>query len=292
MLEISIVIPAYNAEKYIKQTLDSIAKQTVKPYEIIVVNDCSTDKTLQVVQMWNHENENSGDKYIPLTIDSVQKNQGIGATRQRGAELAKGEYVAFLSSDDCYAPTFIQESLMSLTGIGIAYTDYWQCDSRLKPYSLFATPYGNFKENCIKFALEKNMFVNFSSIIIPKVLFNHISFKKELRHGEDLIFLLDSIPWIGDHFYPIHKPLLYYRIHKGQGTNLNSVTEWKLLWDNINISLQKLGVEEEKITQARQANFKHLYEKSNTSAMKTIARNILNTIPHGQAIKKKLKAIV
>jgi glycosyltransferase involved in cell wall biosynthesis len=283
MSEITVVIPAYNAEKYIAQTLDSIHKQTVKPRGILVINDGSIDETESVIKKWEYENN-----YL---VDVIPRaNAGIGATRQFGAEHAKGDYVAFLSSDDCYSPTFLEESLKLLSPNSATFTNYWQCDSRLKPFSLFSAPYGDMKENCIKWALEKNMFVNFSTVIIPKNVFETTKFLTELRHGEDLIFLLDTITH-GLNWQCIRKPLLYYRIHKGQGTNLKLVAEWKALWDNIDISLQKLGVEQSTITSAREANFKHLFEKSNTSVAKGIARSILNTIPYGQKLKKQIKGI-
>jgi glycosyltransferase involved in cell wall biosynthesis len=248
-----------------------------------VINDGSTDETEDVIEKWVNENN-----YIVDVI--MRKNSGIGATRQFGAEHAKGEYVAFLSSDDCYAPNFLEESLKLLSPKIATFTNYWQCDSRLKPFSLFSAPYGDMKENCIKFALEKNMFVNFSSVIIPKSVFTDVKFKTQLRHGEDLIFLLDSLNY-GLTWECIRKPLVYYRIHKGQGTNLRLVSEWKALWDNISTSLQKLGVNEATINEAREKSFKHLYEKSNISVARNIARSILNTVPYGQNVKKHLKKL-
>lgn len=87
---ISIIVPAYNAEKYIKKCLDSLIKQTYKDIEIIVINDGSTDKTEEIVK-------NYKDKRIKYFKN---KNQGIGKTRNFGIEKAKGNYIMFIDSDD------------------------------------------------------------------------------------------------------------------------------------------------------------------------------------------------
>lgn len=90
MADISIIIPAYNAEKYIEKCLDSIISQTKKELEIIVVNDGSTDNTESIVK-------NYKDKRIKYFKN---KNQGIGKTRNFGIEKATGKYIMFIDSDD------------------------------------------------------------------------------------------------------------------------------------------------------------------------------------------------
>ncbi len=89
----SVVIAAYNRENYIRQTIDSVLSQTFIDYEIIVVDDGSTDRTGEVLQTY-------GDriKYVRQT------NQGSEATFRKGASLATGEYLAFLDSDDLFMP--------------------------------------------------------------------------------------------------------------------------------------------------------------------------------------------
>ena len=90
MADISIIIPAYNAEKYINKCLDSIIHQTKKELEIIVINDGSTDKTEDKVKEYK-------DKRIKYFKN---KNQGIGKTRNFGIEKATGSYIMFIDSDD------------------------------------------------------------------------------------------------------------------------------------------------------------------------------------------------
>lgn len=87
---ISIIVPAYNAEKYIGKCLDSLLSQTYKDIEIIVVNDGSTDATEEIIKQYK-------DKRIKYYKN---KNQGIGKTRNFGIEKATGNYIMFIDSDD------------------------------------------------------------------------------------------------------------------------------------------------------------------------------------------------
>jgi glycosyltransferase involved in cell wall biosynthesis len=89
----SVVIEAYNRENYIRQTIDSVLSQTFKDYEIIVVDDGSTDRTQEVLKTYDDR-----IRYIR------QANQGSEATFRKGASLATGEYLAFLDSDDLFMP--------------------------------------------------------------------------------------------------------------------------------------------------------------------------------------------
>ena len=90
MSDISIIIPAYNAEKYIKKCMDSLMNQTKQELEFVIINDGSTDKTEEIIKSYN-------DKRIKYFKN---KNHGIGKTRNFGIEKAKSKYIMFLDSDD------------------------------------------------------------------------------------------------------------------------------------------------------------------------------------------------
>jgi len=89
-IDISIIVPIYNAEKYLNKCLDSLMAQTKEELEFILVNDGSTDNTEQIIK----EYQDKRIKYFK------NKNQGIGKTRNFGIEKAKGKYIMFLDSDD------------------------------------------------------------------------------------------------------------------------------------------------------------------------------------------------
>lgn len=89
--KVSIIVALYNKEKYIKKCLKSLVNQTLKDIEIIVVNDCSTDKSLDIVKSFD-------DKRIKVINN--KKNKGIGTTRNIGVAKATGEYIGFVDADD------------------------------------------------------------------------------------------------------------------------------------------------------------------------------------------------
>lgn len=91
--KISVIIPLYNVEKYVKDCLDSVVPQTLDDVEIIVVDDASTDRSLEIVQT-EYANHPS------LTIIKNKKNLGLGETRNVGMRAAHGKYLYFLDSDD------------------------------------------------------------------------------------------------------------------------------------------------------------------------------------------------
>lgn len=99
---ISVVIPLYNKEKSIERTILSVLNQTYGDYELVVVNDGSTDRSLDVVERMNG-----------LTNERVrvinQENAGVSAARNRGIQEAKGEYIAFLDGDDLWDKDFLKE---------------------------------------------------------------------------------------------------------------------------------------------------------------------------------------
>lgn len=91
-MKFSIIMPAYNGERYIAETLDCLLEQTENDIEIIVVNDGSTDSTQQIVEEYA--------KKYPCIVPVNQENAGVSAARNNGIELARGEYIIFIDSDD------------------------------------------------------------------------------------------------------------------------------------------------------------------------------------------------
>ena len=96
MPKFSIIIPVYNVEEYIKECLDSVMNQTYKDFEVIVVNDGTKDKSMDIVK-----------KYKVKTVN--QENQGLSAARNNGEKHAKGEYIIFLDSDDTIEKDLLKE---------------------------------------------------------------------------------------------------------------------------------------------------------------------------------------
>ena len=132
------------------------------------------------------------------------------------------------------------------------FTDYFFTDEDLKVTKIFKAPQYR-RGRVVKWALNKNMFVNFSSVVIPKFFFEKVSFRPELRHGEDIIFLLDCVVAGFSWRRVTSDPLLYYRVHSSQGTKTLGRGEFDLCWNLIIPRLHKLGVN---TAESRAAYFK------------------------------------
>ena len=107
--QVSVIIPAYNAEKYIAEAISSILSQTYKNIEVVIIDDASTDGTLKIIQQYQLKDER-------IRLYSNKKNMGIGANRARGIKLAKGEYICWQDADDISLPNRIASQVSYLQG--------------------------------------------------------------------------------------------------------------------------------------------------------------------------------
>lgn len=103
---ISIIMPAYNAQTFIATAINSVQRQTMADWELLIINDGSTDDTLGAIQAY------AADTRIKVIS---QNNQGVSAARNRGLEEAKGDYIAFIDSDDYYEPTYLEKLYNRIT---------------------------------------------------------------------------------------------------------------------------------------------------------------------------------
>lgn len=92
MIKYSFIVPVYNMEKYLKKCLDSLVKQTFSDFEIVIVNDGSTDKSEKIIEKYKN-------KYPNIKVIN-QKNKGLSEARNEGVKKAKGKYIIFIDSDD------------------------------------------------------------------------------------------------------------------------------------------------------------------------------------------------
>lgn len=114
---ISIVVPVYNCEKFIEETITSVLNQTYKDFELILVNDCSTDKSVDKIKSFS-------DARIRLI--EQETNQGAYAARNRGVKEARGRYIAFLDADDIWEPVKLEHELtfMEEEDAGFVFSGY------------------------------------------------------------------------------------------------------------------------------------------------------------------------
>lgn len=101
MIKYSFIVPVYNTEKYLKKCLDSLVNQTYKDFEIIVVNDGSTDKSSNIISKYQKKYKNI------IVID--KENEGLSMARNRGVQKSSGKYIIFVDSDDYVSNKLLEE---------------------------------------------------------------------------------------------------------------------------------------------------------------------------------------
>lgn len=123
MPQISIILPVYNGERYINRTITSILQQTMTDFELIAIDDCSTDYSLQHLQEWAQR-----DNRIQVVANT--QNLGVADTRNKGIALAKGEYICFIDSDDIWHSDKLAHQLewMQRTDSDFSCTEYNMID--------------------------------------------------------------------------------------------------------------------------------------------------------------------
>ena len=117
-IKVSVIMPVYNAENYLRTALDSVIDQTLREIEIICIDDGSTDKSLEIIKEYQ-----KNDSRIRIVTEN---NAGPGAARNKGIVRARGKYIAFLDADDFYELTLLSElySFSEEEGLDIAVADY------------------------------------------------------------------------------------------------------------------------------------------------------------------------
>ncbi len=130
---VSIIMPSYNTGRFIGETIDSVLAQTYGNWELIIVDDCSTDDTDSVVQKY------LGDERIRYIKN--EKNSGAAVSRNRALREATGKWIAFLDSDDLWEPEKLEKQIafMEENGYSFSYTNYAEIDEESIPNGKWVT---------------------------------------------------------------------------------------------------------------------------------------------------------
>ncbi len=126
---VSIIMPSWNTERFIAESIRCVINQTYQKWELIIVDDCSTDKTDEVVASF----QDSRIRYL-----KNEKNCGAALSRNRAMREARGEWIAFLDSDDLWAPTKLEKQLnfMRENGYTLSYHEYEKIDEEGAPLQI------------------------------------------------------------------------------------------------------------------------------------------------------------
>lgn len=224
MKKVSIITPCFNSSTYLLETYQCLNLQTHSNWEWIVVDDCSTDDSLIIL-----EDLNFRDNRVKVFKNS--QNSGAAITRNNSLDNATGDYVAFLDSDDLWESRKLELQIAFAEKYNADYTfhNYWTVDS-----------HGNrLKEQFVPSEVKQNDLYKYnpfatSSIMIKREILeeNHIRFREHLRRRQDYFFWYDAIG-VCNKALGLPEKLSSYRIFGGDSLSANkkkmAIIQWKLL---------------------------------------------------------------
>jgi glycosyltransferase involved in cell wall biosynthesis len=211
----SVIIPLYNKAAYIERAIQSVLSQTFQEFELIVMDDGSTDDPFVQLSVISHQLSVNAPEIHKKVRVIQQQNQGVSTARNNGVKLAKYEYIAFLDADDTWEPTYLEE----MNGLIVAYPEagiYGSSYYIVKNGKKRIAPIGidrEFESGLINYCqvYSKTLCMPLTSIstILPKYIYiNENGFKPNLKLGEDF----DLWARVGT-TYPVaflNKPLASY----------------------------------------------------------------------------------
>lgn len=200
---VSIVMPAYNCEKYIVEAIKSILAQTYRNWELLVLDDGSKDHTLQIIEEFSQKD--SRIKALPNG-----KNMGVSATRNRGIELASADWIAFLDSDDMWKPEKLEKQfeILEKEAAEFLFTGASYINEEGENYKgIYEVP-----EKITYKKLRNQNVISCSSVLVKKKYFENIKMEKDEMHEDYAVWL--RILKLGVIAFGVNEPLLIYRISR------------------------------------------------------------------------------
>lgn len=203
---VSVIIPAYNAEKTIKKCLDSVLNQTLKNIEIIVINDCSKDNTLKILKKYK-------DK---IKLIDNKKNLGPAGSRNKGLDIATGEYIGFVDSDDWIAPNMYELMSSKMT----TEVDLVAC-SRINVTKKGETPIINKNKDTDAKAFTKTSNYNCDKLFKREIIEKYyLRLPEQYSYAEDFAFGI-RYKYYANKMCILEEPLYYY-LADSEGSITNS----------------------------------------------------------------------
>ena len=225
-IKISVIIPVYNTEKYLKRCLESIISQDFIDIEVIVVNDCSIDNSLNIIKvLMNRDNR--------IKLINKQKNEGLSAARNSGIKIAKGEYILHIDSDDWIEKNYFLEvyEYAKNHNADIVITDFYKDFDNGKLIYV-----KDQEENIGKEEMLKNIFLmNSYPSVWNKLIRRELYIKNKIFHplgvsiGEDL-YVTPKLIYFSKNILKYNKAFLHYiqnpnSMVRARFQNLNKVKD-------------------------------------------------------------------
>lgn len=231
---VSIVMPAYNAERYIERAVRSVMQQTYIDWELLIIDDQSTDGTYNIVERLSKED-------LRIKLFRNERNMGVAITRNRGLDLSTGEYVALLDSDDVWLEDKLsrQLDLIASSGADIVYCSYRIVDEtgNRKCADFIVPQETNYEE-----ALTTSV-ISCSTVVMSREIVDKYRFSSDYYH-EDLVLWLQLLR-DGYKAYGVVEILAEYRVFAGTRASNKAksmMNRFKIYHYYLKLPLYKSGI--------------------------------------------------
>lgn len=207
MDKVSIILPLYNCEKYVGHTIESVLNQDYKNWELIVMDDASTDKSLNKALEYAHKDSR-------IKVYSSVTNKGVGPTRNSAIKYARGRYLAFIDADDLWAKNKLSSQIffMKKHNAGLSHTAF-AClteDGHVRSHGQVNV------DECIDMKrYMKTSQIGMSTVMIDREKVKDVQFPNDRKLCEDARLWMKYLRR-GEKFYGLNKILLLYRIRSNQ----------------------------------------------------------------------------
>lgn len=216
---ISVIMPCYNMASYISDSIQSVQRQTYPHWELLIVDDASTDETVNIIASYAQS-----DTRIRF---ATKKHSGIADTRNQCIQMAQGQFLTFLDADDIWHPEKLEKQLgfMIEKNVGFTYSTYDWIDEDGKTLNKFINTIGNLDYE----TYLRNTIIGCSTVMVNKAITGNVVVPK-FRTSEDTATWLDILKK-GFLAYAIDEPLVSYRIRRKSASSNKlkaSVDLWKV----------------------------------------------------------------
>lgn len=234
-IKVSIVIPIYNGGKYLGACLDSVLKQTIDSYEVICVNDGSTDETYSILEKYKEKNADI------LKVFHIE-NGGVWRAREFGIKQAQGEYVGFCDCDDVVKETMCENMYRNVKNndAQMAVCSFVRIKNN-KVGKPEMCGWGN-KTICMKEHKEQFAVINtalWNKLIRRDIVTRHIKFTNPPRVAEDMMFLLSLYPFI-ERISFLDTPYYYYYARENTAMTYFNIEEIRVLEQDMYLTQKKV----------------------------------------------------
>lgn len=234
-VRVSVIIPVHNTERYLKKCLESVINQTFKDIEIIVINDCSSDGSLQIIKQYRNKDSR-------IILIDLKTNAGIGFVRNEGLKIAKGKYVTFIDSDDWIANDYVRVLYNKIEKYqyDVVSPNFFEYNENTKMFSDGQQPQCFYNLNISHIRL-KQKFLYFEGTHYLRKMFNMQFLKRHnikfaIDDFEDVLFIWEVL-LNTNKFMFIDKKLYYYRTNV-KNSFIYNLKEESTFYATMNLALK------------------------------------------------------